>query len=410
MCNDPSVSRRSFLAVTASTPWLAPKLYSQVRGALERIRVGVIGCGGMGMAHIKTLLKMRDSDNVEIAAVCDVYQKRLDAAAQMTGARPYKDYRQLLENREIDYVLIATPEHWHYQMCVDAARAGKHIYCEKPMTQTSEQAKRLVALVDRLKIKLQVGVQGMSDESYEVANQYVREGVLGKVVLAQIDYSRNYRDDFWAYTIDPDIRPGVNFDWQAWLGPAPKRPFDPDRVFRWRRYWDYSSGIASDLFIHRVTRIIKALGLQFPRYGVATGGKFCFTDSRAEIPDTFNVLLDYPEGLTVQLISSLANDTRVQHMLRGHKATLFFTDDGFEIVPQKLYQNEVKPVRYKKTGCECIDLHHRNLLQAIRTGEALKCDHWLGYYGVVACELGTQSYRKRKYMAWDAKRQRIVTA
>jgi len=405
-----TISRRSWIVSTVSTAWLAARSYSQVSGANERLRVGVIGCGGMGTAHMKALLKMRESDNVEIAAVCDVYQKRLDAAVQLTGARPYKDYRELLAQRDIDYVLIATPEHWHYQMCVDAARAGKHIYCEKPMTHTVEQARRLVALIEQTKVKLQVGVQGMSDDSYETAYRYVKEGALGKVVLAQIDYSRNHRDDFWAYSIDPDARPGVNLDWQAWLGPAPKRPFDPDRFFRWRRYWDYSGGIASDLFIHRVTRIIKALGLRFPRYGVATGGKFCFTDSKAEIPDTFNILLDYPEGLTVQLISTMANDTKVDHMLRGHKATLFFTDEGFEIVPQRLFAKEVQPVKHKKTGCECIDLHHRNLIRAIRHNEPLKCDHWLGYYGVVACEMGVQSYRRRKYMAWDERRQRIVPA
>src|SRR5690349_18173694 len=165
----------------------------------------------------------------------------------------------------------------------------------------------------------------MYDDSYETAHKYVQEGALGKVVLAQIDYSRNYKDDFWAYPIDPDARPGENLDWKAWLGPAPKRPWDPDRYFRWRRYWDYSGGIATDLFIHRVTRIIKALDLKFPSHGSGAGGKFEFTGSLAEIPDTLNILLDYPEGLTVQLISSMANGAPVDHLLRGHKATLQFT-------------------------------------------------------------------------------------
>lgn len=362
------------------------------------------------MGHIRTLLKMRETDQVEIAAVCDVYEKRLEQAAALTGARPYKDYRRLLEDRDIDYVLIATPEHWHYQMIMDAAAAGKHIYSEKPMTQTSEQARRVVEQIRRTGVKLQVGVQGMSDDSYETAYRYVQQGALGKVVLAQIDYSRNYRDDFWAYPIDEDLRPGVNLDWKAWLGPAPKRPFDPDRFARWRRYWDYSSGIASDLFIHRVTRIIKSLGLTFPSFGVGTGGKFAFTSSKAEIPDTMNILLDYPEGLTVQLISSMANDTRVEHMLRGQKATLVFTSEGFEIRPQELYKDEVKAVTHRKTGGEQIDLHHRNLMEAIRHGAPLKCDCLLGYYGVVACELGTLSYRRRKYMAWDRARERVVPA
>jgi len=405
-----SLSRRQFLGTAAAAAVVTARSYSQVSGAGERLRVGVIGCGGMANGHMRSLLKMRDSDNVEITAVCDVFDKRAEQAAKLTGGRIHKDYRRLLEDKNVDYVLIATPEHWHYQMIVDAAEAGKHIYCEKPMTHTVEQAKKVVDKVRQTGLKLQVGVQGMSDDSYETAYRYVSESALGKVVLAQIDYSRNHKDDFWMYPIDADARPGVNLDWKAWLGPAKKRPWDPERCFRWRRYWDYSGGIASDLFVHRVTRLIKALGLTFPERGVATGGKFCFRDSIAEIPDTFNILLDYPEGLTVQLISSMASDTPVQHMIRGHKATLTFTRTGFEITPQGLFKNEVRPAVHQKTGAEAVDLHHRNLMNAIRRNEALKCDSLLGYYGVVACEMGVQSFRKRQYLAWDRSRQRITRA
>jgi predicted dehydrogenase len=408
-----SFSRRHFLGSAAAGIALASlpaRSYAQTPGSGERLRIGVIGCGGMANGHMRTLLKMKQTDNVDVVAVCDVFQKRLDQAAQLTGGKPYKDYRALLDNKDIDYVLIATPEHWHYQMIMDALAAGKHVYTEKPMTHTVEQSKKVVAQVKRTGLKLQVGVQGMSDDSYEAANRYVKDGTLGKVVVAQIDYSRNHIGDFWAYDIDPDARPGENLDWKAWLGPAPKRPWDPDRYFRWRRYWDYSGGISSDLFIHRVTRIIKALGLTFPERGVGTGGKFEFTDSKAEIPDTFNVMLDYPGGPTVLLISSMANDTPVEHVLRGHKATLEFTRTGFTIHPQSLFAKEVKEIVHVKTGAESIELHHRNLQAAIRKNEPLKCDCMLGYYGVVACDLGLQSFRKRKYMRWDSARERVVTA
>ncbi|HEV2444366.1 MAG TPA: hypothetical protein VGS58_00530, partial [Candidatus Sulfopaludibacter sp.] len=171
-----------------------------------------------------------------------------------------------------------------------------------------------------------------------------------------------------------------------------------------------SGGIASDLFVHRVTRMIKALGLTFPERAVATGGKFEFRDSPAEIPDTLNILLDYPQGLTVQLISSMGNDTPVPHLIRGHKATLQFTPTGFEIVPQRGAGPEVKPITHKKTGAEEVNLHHRNLLHAIRQNEPLHCDARLGYYGVVATSMGNLSYRKRKYMRWDAGKQRAVPA
>ena len=173
--------------------------------------------------------------------------------------------------------------------------------------------------------------------------------------MAQIDYSRNYVDDFWAgssYPISPDAQPGENLDWKAWLGPAPKRAWDPERYFRWRRYWDYSGGIATDLFIHRVTRIIKALNLTFPEHGVGTGGKYEFKDSKAEIPDTFNVMLDYPGGPTVLLVSSMANDTPVEHVLRGHKATLKFTRTGFTITPQPEYAKDMQVITFQKRGAE----------------------------------------------------------
>jgi predicted dehydrogenase len=250
----------------------------------------------------------------------------------------------------------------------------------------------------------------MSDDSYREANKYIEDGVLGQIVLAQIDYSRNHKGDFWAYDIDEDAQPGVNIDWKTWLGDTPSRPYDPDRFFRWRRYWDYSGGIAGDLFVHRVTRLIRSIGLTFPDRGVGAGGKWAFRDSKAEIPDTFNILLDYPEGLTIQLVSSMANDTPIDHLIRGHKATLEFSRTGFTITPQRLFESEVKPVEFKKTGAEDIRLHHRNLHAAIRKNEPLNCDSMLGYYGVVASEMGVQSYRQQKYLKWDAAKERIVRA
>jgi predicted dehydrogenase len=179
------------------------KSYNRIKGANENLRIGVIGCGGMANAHMEALLKMKKSDNVEIAAVCDIYSNRLDRAKELTKAQGIVDYRKLLELKDIDYVLIATPEHWHHQMTLDAIDAGKHIYVEKPMTHTIEQGNEVVDKVNESNIKLQVGVQGMSDDSYETAHKMIQEGALGKVVMAHIDYSRNYAGDFWAYEIDP---------------------------------------------------------------------------------------------------------------------------------------------------------------------------------------------------------------
>ena len=424
-----NISRRKFvqrvagstagIAVFGSSLGMSAASYSRIVGANERLNIGVIGCGGMSNAHMKALLQMKKSDNIDITAVCDVYTKRLDQAKELTKAQAFKNYQDILENKNIDYVLIGTPEHWHYQMTVDAISAGKHIYVEKPMTHTIEQAKDITEKIAASQLKLQVGVQGMSDDSYETAHKMIQEGALGKVVMAHIDYSRNYQDDFWAYEIDADAKPGVNLDWEAWLGPAPKRPWDPRRYFQWRRYWDYSGGIATDLFIHRVTRIIKAVGLQFPDYVVGTGGTWNFVDSVAEIPDTFNMMLDYHEKITVMLVSSLANDMPIRHVIRGHEATLEFTREGFTITPQKQSKQAIitgtgesvggtKQFTHIKTGAEDITLHHRNLQAAIRKNEPLKCDHNLGFYGVVACMMGVQSMRNRKYLKWDPQNKTVV--
>ena len=152
------------------------KSYSRIIGANERIKIGVIGCGGMANGHMEALLKMKESDNVEITAVCDVYTKRLDKAKELTKAQAFKNYQEILGKKDIDYVLIATPEHWHYQMTLDAIDAGKHIYVEKPMTHTIEQAKHITERIAMTKLKLQVGVQGMSDDSYETAHKMIQEG------------------------------------------------------------------------------------------------------------------------------------------------------------------------------------------------------------------------------------------
>jgi len=409
------LSRRAFVAGTvgstvAASLRAAKPPSPRVIGANDRLRIGIIGMGSQALGHVRRLQKMTESDNIEITAVCDIYQKRLEEGAALTKAKPYKSYLDLIEQPDVDYVLIASPEHWHDQMILDTADAGKHIYCEKPMTFSVEGGLKAIKKIDQTGVKMQVGVQGMSDDSYETAYRYIKEGALGKVVLAQIDYSRNHIGDFWTETVDEDVRPGENLDWKAFLGSAKKRPFDADRFFAWRRYWDYSGGVATDLFIHRLTRIIKACGLTVPSQVVATGGKFVFRESPAEIPDTFNVLIDYPEGMTVSLVNSMANAAPIRHLIRGHEATLEFTREGFFIEPEKEFADKRSRIEHKKTGAEDLTLHHRNLINAIRLNEPLKCDARLGFYGMLACRMAVDSYRKKQYLAWDPRREKVVKA
>ncbi len=410
-----TLTRRSLLAgataaAGARTAVSAAPAAPRVLGANDRLHIGVVGAGGNANGHMRAVLSLQEQDNVEIVAVSDLYQPRLDAAAGLTGGKPFRDYRKLLEVKGLDYVVVSVPEHWHSKITLDALDQGLHVYCEKPLTYSIEEGVVVRKRVKETGLKLQCGIQGMSDDSYETAAKYIEDGHIGKPVMAQIDYSRNERVDLWHRPPDEGVQPGVNLDWETFLGSAPKRPWEPDRFFSWRRYWDYSGGIATDLFVHRVARIIKACKLTAPSRVVATGGTHFFSESTAEVPDTFNVMLEYPEGMTVLLVSTLANQARIRHMIRGRKATLEFTKEGFEITPERLFQDEVMPATHTKGGAENMALHHHNLHNAIRHGAELKCDADLGFYASMACQMAVDSFRRRKYLAWDAETEKVKEA
>ncbi len=411
MSTNSGVTRRSFVAsATAATTGvraLTAKSAARVIGANDRLHVGVIGAGGNANGHMRALKTLADGDNVEINAVCDLYDKRREAAAEFTGGRPYKEYRRLLENPDLDYVTISVPEHWHAQITLDAADQGLHIYCEKPLTYSIEEGVEVVKKIKQTGVVLQCGIQGMSDDSYEAAGRYIKDGKIGQVVMAQIDYSRNHADDMWAKEHEPDCQPGVNLDWKTFLGKAKKRRWEPDRFFAWRRYWDYSGGIATDLFVHRLARIVRACGLTTPSRVVATGGQYVFNKTGAEVPDTFNAMLEYPE-VNVILVSSMANQAKIRHIIRGRKGTIEFTKEGFFVEPEGLYREEVKPFVHEKSGGEDMVLHHHNLHNAIRTGEALKCDVEMGFNVSMACQMAVESFRMKKSLSWDRRRKRVV--
>ena len=411
MPTSPSLSRRTFVAgataAAAARQALTAKSAARIVGANERLHVGMIGAGGNANGHMRALKRLADPDNVEIAAVCDIYDPRREAAAEFTGGKPFKDYRRLLEHSGLDYVTISVPEHWHAPITLDAADAGLHVYVEKPLTYSIDEGLAVVKKVRSSGITLQCGIQGMSDNSYETAAELIKQGAIGKVVMAHIDYSRNHLEDFWVRDPDPDVQPGVNLDWKTYLGKAKKRPWDPARFFSWRRYWDYSGGIATDLFVHRLARIVRACGLTVPSRVVATGGQYFFNGG-AEVPDTFNALLEYPEGVNVLLVSSLANQSKIRHVIRGNKGTIEFTRDGFSLEPEPIHEGNVQTRLHKKSGGEDMALHHHNLHNAIRAGEALKCDAEFAFNVSMACQMTVESFRKKKSLAWDRRRQRIV--
>jgi len=276
-----SLTRREFVAAAgAATAWTAHS-YSQILGANERLRIGVIGAGGMATAHMHTLVKMREKDNLAILAVCDLYQPRLDKAVQITGGQPYKEYRRLLENKDIDYVVIGTPEHWHAQMTLDAADTGKHIYCEKPLGNTVEETRVVRAnyLKNKTKLATQVGTQRHAYENFNRVREMVRDGAIGDLVEVCAWGDRKLgKPGYLPAAGDPP----ADFHWDLWLGPSPAHPWNPEyfsgssgmNCLQWNMYWDFGSGQVGDMGSHTMDLAWNAIDADLPTTAEGKGDPF----------------------------------------------------------------------------------------------------------------------------------------
>jgi len=403
------VSRRHFLEVTgaaAATAVLTAESYARVIGANDRIRIGFIGAGGMAGNHMSTYNHLKEKNNLEAVAVADCWKTRAEAGAEKIGAtHTLSDYRPMLDMREIDYVTIATPEHQHAHMTLDALDAGKAVYCEKPVTHTIPEALAVMEKQAETKLPVQVGVQGMSDDSYISARDAIREGVIGQVVQAQIEYVRRYGEQglFRDPSINDDTPKPVDLDWNAWLGPAPKTSWNPHHYFEWRNYSMYSGGIATDLFIHRLTRILKALDLTYPTRVVGMGGIWQWPEHR-DLPDNFEMICEYPRGMTVYVLGTQSNRVGFDHLIRGYRGTLYFTAEGW-VAKDK---DDKVLAEHKKNGAEDTNLHHTNLHNHMRHGEELNCPVKLGVAGVTATVMANESWRTGQMMGWDSKNQKMV--
>ena len=307
---------------------------SRVIGANDRINIGLIGCGGRGSSDARSFTQYaNDNKNAcQILAVSDVYEKRKRTEADKYNAKGFNDYRELLAVPGIDAVIVATPDHWHAQIALDAMGQGKDVYLEKPMCHTLDEAKQLVDTVHETKRVLQVGSQTTSADQWWKAKKAIADGAIGKMIMSQGSYHRNSIEGEWNYPIDaaagPDGKGDDHIDWDMWLGPAPKRAYDADRFFRFRKYWDYSGGIATDLFFH----VVAPLNIcwdkpQYPSKVMASGGKYAFMDER-EVPDTFHLLAEYPEGHSLVLSSSMGNSQHIPGLIRGHEGTITMVPHG----------------------------------------------------------------------------------
>lgn len=381
-------------------------------GANDRIGVGVIGCGGMGNAHLNALTGLKNGGYaVDIVAVCDVYRPRLDAAAARTGARAYADHRELIAAKDVDVVAIATPDHWHAPMTIEAADAGKDVYCEKPMTHWDDMDKTrgVVDAIARNKRVMQVGTQGMSDSIWEQTAERIATGAIGQLVHAQASDMRN--GNLGVYnpkSDDGQAKPGENLDWDAWLGPAPKRPYEPGRFFAFRSFWDYSGGIGTDFLPHILTPLVRTMELGVPRRVVASGGLYAWKDGR-EIPDIYNLVIEYPDGPSLLLLASVANNSAIPMLIRGHEATVSFEDPGAVIRPQGAVARDREEERIERRRGGSLEEHFRDLLECVRDRDRKpRSNEEIGYRVMAALSMGIMSYREGRAAEFDESTGKIV--
>lgn len=336
-----SAKRRDFLrtAVAAGAAIAAPYVIAdeRVKGANDRLGIGFIGTGGRAGSHIGICLDLKAKGRCETVAVCDVYAPRVQAAAKRTGGKVYRNHNDLLADPRVDAVCIATPDRLHAPQAIDAIRAGKDVYVEKPLTHWSQMDLARQVGIEAAKHQriVQVGTQYVADDAYAQVRKLIKEGVVGKIVHAQAGYFR--RGD-WGERMpipNPNAKPGPDLDWQQFLGDAPKVPFSVSRFFQWRMWWDYAGGPATDLLVHVFTPIFCLLELDYPERVLGGGGTFQYG---REVPDQCNIIVDYAGGPSLVLMNSLSNFTGIQTILRGTDGLIEFGDiahpgPGIRIVP-----------------------------------------------------------------------------
>ncbi|HXI90987.1 MAG TPA: Gfo/Idh/MocA family oxidoreductase, partial [Blastocatellia bacterium] len=293
-------SRRDFIklttaatvaAATSTTILAADEARQPVRvSPSDKIRLGLIGAGGQGMGDTREALKI---PGVELVAVADLYDGRLTRAKEIWGNQLFttRDYREVLARSDIDAVVIATPDHWHMRISNDAMKAGKDVYCEKPMVQSLEQGKHVIETAQQTNRIFQVGSQRVSSIVYKKAKDLLASGAIGELNLVECWWDRSSAIGAWQYSIPPDASP-TTVDWDRFLGEAPKREFDATRFFRWRNYRDYGTGIAGDLFVHLFSGLHFVVGTTGPTRVMATGGTRYWNDGR-DVPDVMLALCDY---------------------------------------------------------------------------------------------------------------------
>jgi predicted dehydrogenase len=403
-------------------------------GPNDRVNVGFIGFGIRGNIVMEAIKK---TGQANLVAVSDCYQGHLTRAKERTEGKidtNFAQYKALLERKDIDAVILAPPDHQHLPMVLDALAAGKDVYIEKPMTHRVEDGPIMIEAVKRYNRVLQVGSQGRSSYLQKKAREIVASGQLGQVSKIVASYNRNSSTGAWNYPIPPDLKEGVNFNWHEWLGNAPKCAYDPERVFRYRKYWDYSGGISTDLFVHLITSIHFIMDAKVPSSVMAAGGILVRKDGR-EVPDTLDALFVYPEDFNVNMGATFNNASVPDQGLTflGTKGSLTLGGSTFTIAPENSkegygyaidswpkclqedfmnmgnHRAEANPpiiedgtVTYKDQGTDSVVLHTLEFLDCVRSRKECSENAVVGHHAAAAGHMVNLSYLSGKKMVWDA--------
>jgi predicted dehydrogenase len=447
-------SRRDFLkksAATAAFVSMTAASASRVYGANERIGVAFLGVGGRCQAHLELVNKMaKEGKGVAAVAVCDVWDgneevqagggRGLYPSARKVGLKEddkvhvTKDYRKLLDLKEVDVVCVATPDHWHAKMCIDAAAAGKDVYCEKPMTKTIDEAQAVVDTMQQKNRVMTVGVQSMADPTWLKAYDLIKRGTIGKVVQAQTSYYRNSAVGQWRYyKLTKDMTPRT-VDWDMFLGHqfsikpngdplGPRIPFDRAIYGQWRCYWPFGGGMFTDLFVHQTTHLIAAMGVRYPARVVGAGGLYLEYDER-DVPDVSAVVADYDEGCQLMITATMVASYPIEEVIRGHLATIKFVKGGFQVIKDNPKGGAGIPARLEEsmkgefTDCAPPQGRHADtealwvdFLQCVRQKkrETLSTPE-LGAAAFTTVALGVRSYREGVVLFWDKDKRQATLA
>jgi predicted dehydrogenase len=379
----------------------------RVLGANDRIRIGLIGSGSRGKEILRAALRCHD---VEAVAAADVYTRRLDDAKGIVpGIATFKDYRALLDDKTIDAVLIATPQHLHALHFVAAIQAGKDVYQEKTMAFNPGHARRMRNALAGSGRVVQIGMQMNSGAGIQRVRELVKSGGLGTITLLETHHFRNELYGGWLREIPPDCNPD-HIDWPTFEGEAKHVPFDANRYINWRFFWDYSGGNVFENMVHTLGFWFGALGLSIPRSVTMTGTNYLAP--RMQVPDTFQVSMSHAEKLFFTFTSMFGNDYYGEghDQIFGTKATLVHTpSDQVRVIPQGARSAAGAGAAPDGEGYkDFTDRHMRNFFDCVRSRSEPVCPFELGFRTAIACQMAIASYRRGTTVRWDSGTEEIL--